>query len=437
VAETHLFANVAGEVLPTVARGEGVWLVDTEGRRYLDGCSGAMTANIGHGNVEIADAIAAQARTIAFTARSFFTSEPAEELAALLAARAPEGLDRVFFVSSGSEAVETASKLALQYWRERGRPEKTELISRHTSYHGSTMGALSLSGHPVRRRAWTDVVRPYPRVVAPSCYRCPFDLTFPTCELACANDVARAFREVGPDRVAAVVVEPIVGAAGGAINPPDGYYERVAELCRANDVLLIADEVLTGVHRTGPFLALTHWGVTADLVALGKGLAAGYTPLSAVLISDRVADAITNGSGVFVHGHTHASNPLSAATGLAVLRWCDANGVFERVPVRGAQLGTALSELRQRHQIVGDVRGRGLLWGVELVADRDTKARLPGGAASAVECARRQGLLIYPAGDGTLDAFLVAPPLTISESDIEELARRLDAALDDLAAKSQ
>jgi adenosylmethionine-8-amino-7-oxononanoate aminotransferase len=433
VATSHLFANVAGEVLPTVAYGEGVWLVDTEGRRYLDGCSGAMTANIGHGNTEIAEAIAAQARTIAFTARSFFTSEPAEELAALLAAWAPQGLDRVFFVSSGSEAVETASKLALQYWREKGQPDKTELISRHTSYHGSTMGALSLSGHPVRRRAWSGVVRPYPRIAAPSCYRCPFGMTFPACALACANDVERALREVGSDRVAAVVVEPIVGAAGGAINPPDGYYERVAELCRANDVLLIADEVLTGVHRTGPFLALSHWGVTADLVALGKGLAAGYTPLSAVLISARVADAIAAGSGLFVHGHTHASNPLSAATGLAVLRWCEANGVFERVPVLGGYLGSALSALG-RHGVVGDVRGRGLLWGVELVADRETKARFPGGAAAAVDCARRQGLLIYPAGDGTIDAFLVAPPLTISESEIDELVHRLDRTLDELDA---
>jgi adenosylmethionine-8-amino-7-oxononanoate aminotransferase len=352
----------------------------------------------------------------------------------LLAARAPEGLERVFFVSSGSEAMETASKLALQYWREKGQPEKTELISRHTSYHGSTMGALSLSGHPVRRRAWSGVVRSYPRVVAPSCYRCPFDLTFPTCALACANDVERALLEVGSDRVAAVVVEPIVGAAGGAITPPDGYYERVAELCQANDVLLIADEVLTGVHRTGPFLALSHWGVTADLVALGKGLAAGYTPLSAVLISDRVADAITDGSGLFVHGHTHASNPLSAATGLAVLRWCEANGVFDRVPVLGEYLGGALGALGQRHRVVGEVRGRGLLWGVELVADRDTKARFPGGAAAAVECARRQGLLIYPAGDGTLDAFLVAPPLTISESEIDEIVQRLDRTLDALEA---
>ena len=431
---SKLFTNVAGELLPTVSHGRGVYLWDQDGTRYFDGCSGAVTANLGHGDEEIAAALADQAATVAFAYRSQFTNAPAEELAELVTSLAPPGLDRLFLVSSGSEAVEAAAKLARQYWVEVGQPERTVIVSRGTSYHGSTLGALALSDHPPRRAAWDSVLDDAVLLPEANCYRCPLGLTHPECDLACAqalDDVVAS----SADRIAAVIVEPIVGAAGGAVTPPAGYLARLAERCARAGILLIADEVMTGAWRTGGFLASADEGVVPDLVALGKGLAAGYVPLAGVLVSDRVADAIHQGSGVFAHGHTHGFNPLSARAGLAVVRAAIDRGVPANVVARGAQLGAGLDALAARHEIVGEVRGRGLLWGIELVADRDTRAPLlaPTGSAAVVAEAKRHGLLVYPAGVGQTTVVLVAPPLVVTEGEIDELLELLEAVLASLA----
>ncbi|HVN50415.1 MAG TPA: aminotransferase class III-fold pyridoxal phosphate-dependent enzyme [Acidimicrobiales bacterium] len=432
---SHLLTNTVGEVLPTVSRGKGVHLWDDTGRRYLDGCSGAVTANLGHGDEEIAAALADQARTIAFVFRSQFTNEPAEELADLVTALAPPGLDRLFLVSSGSEAVEAAAKLARQYWVEVGQPERRRIVSRGTSYHGSTLGALELSDHPPRRRTWESLLDAPLLLPEAHCSRCPLGLTHPSCDLACASALD-ALVDAHPSEVAAVLVEPVVGAAGGAITPPPGYLARLAERCTDLRVLLVADEVMTGAWRTGGFLACADEGVTPDLVVLGKGLAAGYAPLAGVLVSNRIADAIAAGSGVFLHGHTHGFNPMAARAGLEVIRKALRERVPANVAARGEQLRRGLEALAARHDTVLEVRGRGLLWGLELVADDEDHPRLqaPVGTAAVVAAAKHRGLLVYPAGVGTTTLVLVAPPLVITEQETDELLGLLDATLADLSA---
>jgi adenosylmethionine-8-amino-7-oxononanoate aminotransferase len=427
---SSLFTNTAGEVLPTVSRGRGVHLWDDAGRRYFDGCSGAVTANLGHGDAEIAAALADQAGTVAFVFRSQFTNAPAEALADLVTSLAPPGLDRLFLVSSGSEAVEAAAKLARQHWVEVGRPERRRIVGRGTSYHGSTLGALELSDHPPRRKVWEPLLDAPPLLPEANCYRCPLGHTYPTCDLACADALEDLVGRHG-DEIAAVVVEPVVGAAGGAVAPPPGYLARLAERCARHDLLLIADEVMTGAWRTGPFLASSDEGVTPDLVVLGKGLAAGYAPLAGVLVSDRVADSIASGSGVFAHGHTHGFNPMSARAGLEVVRKMIRDDVPANVIARGAQLRAGLDELAARHAIVGEVRGRGLLLGIELVEDRGTREPLlaPDGSAAVVATAKDHGLLVYPAGVGTTTAVLVAPPLNVTDCEVDELVELLDVTL--------
>jgi adenosylmethionine-8-amino-7-oxononanoate aminotransferase len=434
---SKLFTNTVGEVLPTVSHGRGVYLWDQDGTRYFDGCSGAVTANLGHGDPEIAAALADQAQTVAFAYRSQFTNAPAEELAELVTSLSPPGLDRLFLVSSGSEAIEAAAKLARQYWVELGHPERTIIVSRGTSYHGSTLGALEISDHPPRRAAWEAVLDDTVLLPEANCYRCPLGLTHPDCDLACAQSLDGLVAS-HPDRIAAVVVEPIVGAAGGAVVAPPGYLARLSERCAVDGILLIADEVMTGAWRTGGFLASADEGVVPDLVALGKGLAAGYAPLAGVLLSDRVAAAIHEGSGVFAHGHTHGFNPLSARAGLEVVRAAIDRGIPANVVARGAQLGAGLAAMAERHEVVGQVRGRGLLWGIELVADRETKAplRAPDGSAAVVAEAKRDGLLVYPAGVGQTTAVLVAPPLVVTEAEVDELLGLLDGVLARLEAVS-
>lgn len=426
-----LFGSTVGAALPVVARGEGVYLYDVDGNRYFDGCCGAVTANLGHGDTRIAEAIGRQAASVAFAYRGQFTNGPAEELAELVCRFVDPALRSLFLVSSGSEAVESAAKLARQYWVERGRPQRYRILSRAGSYHGATLGALSLSGHPMRRRTWQSVLDDAPSLPEPSCFRCPLSLEPTSCGLACASEVGDVLAEHG-DEVAAVILEPVIGAAGGAIAPPVGYLQRVAEVCGAYDVLLIADEVMSGAWRTGPFLAAEHDHVVPDLVALGKGLAAGYGPLAGVLVGERVRDAIEGGSGAFMHGHTHAFNPLSAAAGVAVLRRALELGVPDNVAARGPELRRGLEALAERYPSIGEVRGRGLLLGIELVEpgpDRTPLGGAPMGSLEVVAAAKSVGLLLYPAGVGATTAVIVAPPLTITAEEVGELLDLLDRTL--------
>jgi adenosylmethionine-8-amino-7-oxononanoate aminotransferase len=431
VKQSYLLGNVMGEQMPTISHGSGVWLYDTEGKKYLDGSSGATAANIGHAVLEITEAIHAQAQRVSFVHRGHFTNEAAEALGELIAGLSPAFLQRLFLVSSGSEAVETACKLALQSWAERGQPHKNMLLSRHTSYHGSTFTALSLSGHPLRRRAWQSVLVDSPKIAEASCYRCEFGLTHPACGLHCADDVERAILETR-GRAAAVVLEPVVGASGGAVSPPDGYFKKVAEICQKHDVLLIADEVMCGVWRAGTFLASSQENVSPDLVVLGKGLAAGYAPLAGVLVGERVVGALEQGSGIFLHGHTHSFNPVSASAGLAVLHYILKNDLATNIEARSQQLRAGLKRLAEEHPMIGDVRGRGLLLGIELVADRAERTPLAGGPLAPYQVAalaKEKGLLLYAAGTGVTSPLLVTPPFTISSAEVDVLLELLDDTL--------
>lgn len=435
---SHLLKPLIGQWLPAVTRGQGSFVWDAKGRRYLDGSSGAVVVSLGHGHPEVVRALRDQSEQITYAVRSQFTNEPAEHLADRLAALAPGDLDMVFLVNSGSEAVETALKMALQHWSELGRPEKRWAISRQGSYHGTTLGALSLSGHPVRRRHFEPLLHDFPAVPQPNRYRCAANSSCPPCDLSCADAFDTAIEAAGADRVAAVVVEPVVGATGGAIVAAPGYYQRVRQICDRHEVLLIADEVMTGVGRCGHFLAMGNWDTVPDLVAMGKGLGAGYVPLAAVLARQSIMDAIERGSASLTTGHTYSANPLAAAVGLTVLDVTVRDGLIDRSRRLGPVLGAELGDLLEKHEIVGDVRGLGMLWGLELVDDRAGKRSFSRDRAVTerfLAICQDNGLLLYPASDGLCDAVLVAPPLNATDDELRLLMQLLDASLSRLEAE--
>ncbi|MDR9390897.1 MAG: aspartate aminotransferase family protein [Trueperaceae bacterium] len=433
--ESPLFYQTRSD-LPMVERGEGVWLWTQDGRRVLDGCSGAVVANLGHGHPRVLEAMRRQAERVTFAYRTQFENAPAVELGHKLARQLTQGLDRTFLVSGGSEAVETAIKLARSYHAARGDEARYRIVSRFPSYHGSTLGALAATGYRPLTDGYAPMMVEQNHVSAPTCYRCPFGLSYPTCELACATDLERTLEALDPSTVAAFVLEPIGGASTGAIVPPDGYFATITEIARRHGILTIYDEVMTGAGRTGAFAAYQHWEGEAvpDVLALSKGLGAGYTPLGAVVTRGDVADTVLD-AGAFPHGFSYAGNPLSAAVGVAVLDVLEGEGLVARAAELGARLGDGLRELADRHPLVGDVRGKGLLWGLEFVADPSTRTPY----ALDVDVGRRvtaaaaaEDLLIYPrrGGGGLLgDHALVAPPLVIRDDELDDLLARLDRAL--------
>jgi adenosylmethionine-8-amino-7-oxononanoate aminotransferase len=418
---------------PSITHGKGIFLYDTEGREYIDGSSGAMTANIGHGVSEIGDVMKQQSDKIAFVFRHQFTNEPAEQLAAKIAALAPGDLNWVSFVNSGSEASEHAIRLALQYWRERGRTTKVKILSRHTSYHGMTMGALSMSGHVARRADYGPLLHPFPAVPPAYCYRCPWGKQPESCALECATAWEDAILSAGVDTVAAVIAEPIVGAAGGALMPPKGYFDTLRRICDKLDVLLIVDEVITGLGRTGSWFACADEGVVPDLVLTGKGTSSGYTPMASVIIREHVVQELRTGSGTSPIGHTFSANPLSAAICLAVLEFIERHDLLKNARTRGADLLAGLQALSNRYRHVVDVRGRGLLLGFEFVVDKESREAPPASlntSAVFVQACLTEGLVVYPAGIPPFNnSIIVCPPLVISAAEGNELLRRLDRAL--------
>ncbi|MDZ7802058.1 MAG: aminotransferase class III-fold pyridoxal phosphate-dependent enzyme [Trueperaceae bacterium] len=422
--------------LPTVDRGEGVWLIDQDGRRYLDGCSGAVVATVGHAHPHVLDAMRRQAEKVTFAYRTQFENEPARTFAARLGAQLSQGLDRVFFVSGGSEAVETAIKLARSYHAARGDDRRYRIVSRFPSYHGATLGALAATGYRPLTDGYAPMMVEPNYVTAPTCYHCPFGLEWPSCGLACAEDLERVLQSLDPSTVAAFVLEPIGGAATGATVPPDDYFAKITEIARRHGILLIYDEVMTGSARTGAYCAYQHWEPDAqpDILALSKGLGAGYTPLGAVVCRDEMAETVLD-AGSFPHGFSYAGNPLSCAVGLAVFEVIEQEGLIIRAATVGEELGRSLRHLADRHPMIGDVRGKGMLWGLEFVADRTGRAPFPFSqnvAQRVTLAAAEEGLLLYPRrGGGGLsgDHVLVAPPLTIAEHEVEELLARLDRTL--------
>ena len=415
---------------PRVVRGDGVWLYDDEGREYLDGSGGAIVANIGHGVAEVAEAVGRQAAEVAYASGAIFTNDPVEQLASELDEVLPEPLGHSYFLCSGSEAIEASVKLARQYHRERGRTDKWKVVSRFPSYHGNTLTALSLSGREHYRAIYGPLLTEFPRVPAPDSYRRPSGDTWDG-----AAVVAEIERQ-GPDTVAAFLAEPIIGSSLGAMSPHPEYYRRVAEACRAHDVLFIADEVMAGMGRTGKWFSFEHFGVVPDIVVCGKGLSGGYAPLSAMIAANHVVETIRDGSGAFVHAQTYSHMPLTAAAGLATVRHLKEHRLVDRVALVDALFFDKLAAL-SAHPNVGDVRGRGLLAGVEMVADRETKrpfARSEKVAERVADAALSCGLVVWPntghleSGDG--DIIMLGPPFTVTTGEMDELVARFLRALE-------
>ena len=433
------------KTFPPAVRGEGVYLWDARDKRYLDFSGSAAVNFIGHGMVEIATAMAVQAKQLEFVHSSQFTTPVAEEYAAELLDFAGKNFagGYVYFTCGGSESVETALKLARQYQVEVGQSRRHQVISRGQSYHGSTLGALSVSRNKRRREIYLPMVREFAHVAFPYCYRCAFDCTdgCRNCGQKYAAELEKAI-EAAEGEVAAFIVEPVSGATLGAALPPPGYLQSVAEICRRHDVLLIADEVMTGMGRTGRNFAVEHWDAAPDILVAAKGLSSGYAPLGAILVSKRVADAIADGSGAFLHGFTYNSHPISLAAGRAVLRFLQDRMLVqaadsERPDSTAGMLRQALEGLREANA-VGDVRGIGLLWGVEFVVDKATKRPFApelNFAGRVAQAAVNRGLLVYPMQgcvDGVSgDHVLIAPPAVITEEQIDWAVKQLRESIEE------
>ena len=431
---SHVFYRSLTRDFPLAERGDGCWLVDEEGRRYLDAVGGAFVASLGHGVHEIADAIGEQARTLAYVNGTQFTSAPTEALAEKLAMRAPGDLDQVYFLSSGSEAVEAALKLARQYWVESGRPGKHKVLSLSPGYHGNTMLALAASGRPRYQTYFKEWLVTVPRVPAPYAYRCACQG-----EGACPSCTGDALEDAiiaeGPESIAAFIAEPVGGSSTGATVPRLSYWARVREICDRHDILWIADEVLVGAGRTGTWSALEPYGAVPDLLTMGKGITGGYVPLSALIAPRRIVDVIANGSGALLHAQTFSHHPVLCAAGLATLRYLDTHGLVDRCHAMGAVFHQRLQALRDL-PAVGDIRGKGLLAGIEFVRDKTTRAPFPRASKFAerfAQAAQDAGLIVWPntgQANGTDgDLAMLAPPFIVSEEEIEEIVTRFARAL--------
>ena len=438
------------KTFPPAVRGEGARLWDARGKQYLDFSASAVVNFIGHGVPEIVEAMTEQARRLEFVHSSQFTTPIAEEYAAELLAFAGENFrgGAVYFTSGGSEAIEAALKLARQYQVEVGQTERFQIISRDQSYHGSTLGAVAVSRNKRRREIYRPMIREFASVSAPYCYRCVYDCTDGcfNCGQEYANEVEQAIHD-SQGKVAAVILEPVSGATLGAVVPPRGYLERVAQICSNNGVLLIADEVMTGMGRTGRNFAVDHWNVAPDILVTAKGLASGYAPLGALIISKKVVEAIATGSGSFIHGFTYSSHPISMAAGRAVLNYMKKMNLVEAADSdRAGSIAAALKQnLGQLTSLdsVGDVRGIGLLWAVEFVSDKSTKSPFPietNFAGRVAQAATERGLLVYPVqgcADGDRgDHILIAPPAVISTAQISSAVDDLAAAIKEASPRS-
>jgi adenosylmethionine-8-amino-7-oxononanoate aminotransferase len=418
--------------------GEGIFLIDAEGRRYIDACGGAAVSCLGHGHPEIAAAIAEQAARLEYVHTGFFTTEAAEELADVIADMAPGSLGRVWFTSSGSEAIEAALKLARQYHLERGDPGRNRVIARRQSYHGNTLGALAAGGSAWRRAPYQPLLIDV--ALVDPCFEYRFAESGESPQdygRRAADAVEQEIFRLGPETVIAFVAETVVGATAGAVPPVGDYLKQVRSICDRHGVLMILDEVMSGAGRTGTFLACDQDGVVPDIVTLGKGLGGGYQPIGAVVCTDKVYDTVARGSGALKHGQTYNAHPVGCAAALAVQRVIRQGALMKRVEIAGTRLMSLLRDRLGDHPNVGDIRGRGLLQAIELVADRSTKAPFAPDLAlhqRAKVDAFERGLLIYPSGgtiDGRLgDHILLAPPYNVTDHELDMIVSLLGETLD-------
>jgi adenosylmethionine-8-amino-7-oxononanoate aminotransferase len=425
--ESHVFYRRLTRAYPRIVRGDGCYLYDDEGRRFLDACGGAYVANVGHGVSEIADALACQARTLAYVSGMAFTHDAAEELASEIARLSPGDLDLVYPLASGSEAVEAGLKLARQYWAESGRPGKHKILAFAPSYHGNTLLALSASSREQYKTWYRQWLVGVVRVPAPYPYRCDCRGNAPFCPTCSGAAIEEAIGREGADSIAALIAEPVGGSSTGASVPPPEYWSRIRSICDRHSVLLVADEVLTGAGRTGTWSALEPYGVVPDIMILGKGIGGGYAPLSAVVAPRRIVDALARGSGTFLHAQTFSHHATLCAAGVATLGYLRKHRLIERCAEMGRVLHGRLRELLEVPGI-GDVRGRGLLAGIEFVADRATRSPFPPSARVAetfTATALELGLVVWPNSgqleDSTGDLVMLAPPFIITEEQIDEM----------------
>ena len=417
---------------------QGMLVRDSRGRTYLDACGGAAVSSLGHGHPDILDAIYRQLDRCAYAHTSFFTTDVAEELAERLVAGAPEGLSEVYLVSGGSEAMETALKLARQYFVESGQAERDIFISRRQSYHGNTLGALAVGGNEWRRRHFAPLLMDVPRVAPCYEYRDrPAGQSRDDYTATLLQEIEATILATGPERVIGFCAEPVVGATGGAIPPTPGYFAGVRRLCDKYGILFIADEVMCGMGRTGTMYAIEQDGVAPDIITIAKGLGAGYQPIGAVLAQGALVERIRSGSGAFEHGHTYIGHPVAAAAALAVQKVIERDDLLATVRQRGQALRRMLRDALGEHEHVGDIRGRGLFMALEFVRDRSTREPFEPALklhAAIKAQAMARGLMVYPMG-GTVDGLngdhvLLAPPFIASESDLAEIVSRLSDAID-------
>ena len=436
--KSNVFPRHSSYDLPNAVGGDGCYIIDEKGKRYLDASGGAAVSCLGHSDKTIQKAIIEQTEKLAFAHTSFFTSEPAELLANLLAKHSPEGLDKVYFVSSGSEAVEASLKLARQYFVEIGKPEKHKVISRKQSYHGNTLGALAAGGN-VWRRSFFEKLLVETSLISP-CYPYRHQTQNETeleYGLRVANELEEEIINLGSENVMAFIAETVVGATAGALTPVSGYFKRVREICDKYDVLLILDEVMCGMGRTGSLFACDDEDVVPDILTVAKGLGAGYQPIGAMICQNFIYDAIANGSGFFQHGHTYLGHPVACAASLSVLNKLVNENFSSQVKEKGQYLQKNLELHLGQNQFVGDIRGRGLFRGIEIVKDRSTKEPFQKKLNIAGKIKREAldiGLICYPM-QGTVDGskgdhILIAPPFIINESEINEISTKLKSTID-------
>ena len=437
---THVFHRQTTSDLPVAVRGEGIWIVDSEGKRYLDASGGAAVSALGHSDEDVRRAIAGQLDNLAYAHSSFFTTEAMEVLADKLTAAAPGDLDHVYYLSGGSEAMEAALKLTRQYFLEIGQPERRHFIARRQSYHGNTLGALAVGGNQWRREPYEPMLMSVSHISPCHAYRGRHDdESDEAYGLRVADELETAILDAGSETVAAFVAETVVGATIGAAAPVPGYFTRIREICDKYGVLLILDEVMCGMGRTGTLYACEQEGVAPDLLIAAKGLGAGYQPIGALMVSDAIFAAVREGSGAFQHGHTYMGHVTACAAALAVQEAIESRDLLSSVRTRGLELNAALHERFGNHNHVGDIRGRGLFQAIELVADRSSKAPFDPALkvhARIKAAAMEAGLMCYPMGgtsDGVLgDHVLLAPPFIVEAEDIGVIVERLGDAVDNV-----
>ena len=438
--KSNIFPRHTSYDLPISSYGDGCYIIDSNGKKYLDGSCGAAVSCLGHSDQSVKEAIIKQTEKLAFAHTSFFTSEPAEELAQVLSKNSPIGLDKVYFVSSGSEAIEASLKLAKQYFNEIGKPKKHKVISRKQSYHGNTLGALAVGGNVWRKSFFEDLLIKT-SLISP-CYKYRHqDNTESEIEygLRIADELEEEIIHLGPDNVMAFIAETVVGATAGALTPVEGYFKRIREICTKYNVLLILDEVMCGMGRTGTLFACDEEKIIPDIITIAKGLGAGYQPIAAMMCQNFIYEAISQGSGFFQHGHTYLGHPIACAASLAVVNKLLKENFPEQVRKKGEYLQKHLEITLSQNQYIGDIRGRGLFRGIELVQNRETKEPFPRNLNIAGKIKKKAldlGLICYPMQgtvDGTVgDHILIAPPFIINENEMNEISQKLKITIESI-----